>query len=83
MNHIRRLSSPCPSIPSDSGLNTSTACTTSRSPTPELHEEDIPLVRLETKSIVQRTLTKEKKMLTKFNRSIFIKSDRVKRVLKK
>ena len=88
INPIRRLSSPCPSIPSvmtiitsDSGLNTSTACT-SRSPTPELNE-DIPSMRLETSSIVHRTLTKEKKISAKLHRSFFIKSDRVKRVLKR
>ncbi|CAF3532661.1 unnamed protein product [Rotaria sordida] len=96
IKHLRRLSSPCPSIPSamtvtttDSGLNTSTGCTTSRSPTPDL-DEDISSMTLEIDSIFNRTLTKEnncsKKSFQKVNRSTNIKniqSDRIKRVLKR
>lgn len=99
LKHFRRLSSPCPSIPSimtvqtiDSGLNTSTVCTTSRSPTPELDEDKTSMI-FEIDSIFNRTITKEnkshsfkqkeKKMNSKSNRSFFIRSDRVKRVLKR
>ncbi|CAF1271456.1 unnamed protein product [Rotaria sp. Silwood1] len=100
IKHIRCLSSPCSSIPSamtvtttDSGLNTSTGCTTSRSPTPDLYE-DISSMTLEIDSIFNRTLTKEnncskqinKISFQKLNRSINIKntqSDRIKRVLKR
>ncbi len=95
IKHIRRLSSPCPSIPSvmtiittDSGLNTSTGCTTSRSPTPELQEE-ISSMTFEIDSIYNRTLTKEnksfeeKRICQKSNRSITMKSNRIKRVLKR
>ncbi|CAF4526558.1 unnamed protein product, partial [Rotaria socialis] len=59
IEHIRRLSSPCPSIPSvttvrttDSGLNTST----SRSPTSDLHD-DIPSMVFQFDSIFNQTLT--------------------------
>lgn len=88
--HVRRLSSPTPSIPTDSGLNTSTACTTSRSQTPELND-DASTMTFHIDSLYNRTLTKEnssiqskdKKITKKKNRSIYIKSDRVKRVLKR
>lgn len=70
----------------DSGLNTSTVCTTSRSPTPELNE-DLSSMIFEIDSVFNRTITKENNSLRKkekkSNRSIFIKSDRVKRVLKR
>jgi len=77
-------------ITTDSGLNTSTACTTSRSPTPELHD-DISSMTFEIDSIFNRTLTKEKnsfkqkekQICQKSNRSVSIKSNRVKRVLKR
>ncbi|CAF2516827.1 unnamed protein product [Rotaria sp. Silwood2] len=100
IKRIRHLSSPCPSIPSamtvtttDSGLNTSTGCTTSRSPTPDLHE-DISSMTLEIDSIFNQALIKEnncskqknKTSFQKINRSINIKntqSDRIKRVLKR
>lgn len=96
IQHIRRLSSPCPTIPSvatiattDSGLNTSTGCTTSRSPTPDLNE-DISSITFEIDSIFNRTLTKEdnsfKKTCKKSNRSVSLnntQSDRIKRVLKR
>lgn len=88
--HVRRLSSPTPSIPTDSGLNTSTVCTTSRSQTPELND-DASTMTFHIDSLYNRTLTKEngsiqskdKKITKKKNRSIYIKSDRVKRVLKR
>jgi len=66
-------------------LNTSTACTTSRSPTPELNE-DISLMTFEIDSIFNQTLTKENNSLKqkeKTNRSVSIRSNRVKRVLKR
>jgi hypothetical protein len=77
----------------DSGLNTSTGCTTSRSPTPDLHE-DIPSMTFEIDSLFNRTLTKEndsskqkeKRICERSNRSVNIRntqSNRVKRVLKK
>ncbi len=77
-------------ITTDSGLNTSTACTTSRSPTPEINE-DLSSMTFEIDSIFNRTLTKEKnsfkqkekKIFQKSNRSMNIKSDRIKRVLKR
>jgi hypothetical protein len=77
-------------ITTDSGLNTSTACTTSRSPTPELNE-DISSMTFEIDSIFNQTLTKEnnslkqkeKKYCQKSNRSVSIRSNRVKRVLKR
>ncbi len=78
-------------ITTDSGLNTSTICTTSRSPTPELLNDDISSMIFEIDSIFNQTLTKEKhsferkekKLCQKSNRSINIKSDRIKRVLKR
>jgi hypothetical protein len=75
-------------ITTDSGLNTSTGCTTSRSPTPELQEE-ISSMTFEIDSIYNRTLTKEnksfeeKRICQKSNRSITMKSNRIKRVLKR
>ncbi|CAF0970122.1 unnamed protein product [Adineta ricciae] len=89
--HIRRLSSPCGAAitTSDSGLNSSTNCTTSRSPTPELNE-DISSMALEFDSLFNRTLTKEdavsKTTEKKSNRSATVKNvrpTRVKRVLKR
>ena len=102
MSHIRRLSSPCSSLPcattvtttTDSGLNSSTGCTTSRSPTPDLHEQSSSMV-FDIDSIFNRTLTqdtdsfraKKKTSLQKSNRSLSTlsnpRSDRVKRVLKR
>jgi hypothetical protein len=100
IKHVRRLSSPCPSIPSvvtvattDSGLNTSTGCTTSRSPTPDL-PEDISSITFEIDSIFNQTLTKqtncskekEKKSFQKTNRSVAIGNTRpvrIKRVFKR
>ncbi|CAF2056330.1 unnamed protein product [Rotaria magnacalcarata] len=96
IEHIRRLSSPCPSMPSattvrttDSGLNTST----SRSPTPDLHE-DIPSMVFEFDSIFNQILTTEtngskqnnKKSFRSVDRSVSTKSTqstRIKRILKK
>ncbi|CAF0779640.1 unnamed protein product [Adineta steineri] len=92
--HIRCLSSPCSSIPTitatDSGLNTSSNCTTSRSPTPDLNE-DISSITFEIDSLFDRTLIKEDHSLKqqtekKSNRSVAIKntqSNRIKRVLKR
>jgi hypothetical protein len=98
IKHMRRMSSPCPSIQptiatTDSGLNTSTGCTTSRSPTPDLHE-DISSMTFDIDSLFNQTLTeendfsrqKEKRICEKSNRSVSfrsIQSDRVKRVLKR
>lgn len=90
-NHIRRLSSPTLSIPTDSGLNTSTVCTTSRSDTPELNDDLSSAMTFQIDSLYNRTLTKQtsqirekdKKIMKKTNRSVYIKSDRVKRVLKR
>jgi oligoendopeptidase F len=71
-------------ITTDSGLNTSTACTTSRSPTPELNE-DISLMTFEIDSIFNQTLTKENNSLKQKEKKICQKSrsNRVKRVLKR
>jgi len=85
------LSSPTPSIPTDSGLNTSTVCTTSRSDTPELNDDLSSAMTFQIDSLYNRTLTKQtsqirekdKKIMKKTNRSVYIKSDRVKRVLKR
>ena len=77
----------------DSGLNTSTGCTTSRSPTPDLNE-DISSMTFEIDSIFNQTLTKEtnsskqkdKKSSQKINSSVTMKnvhSYRIKRVLKR
>ena len=101
MAHFRRLSSPCSSTPSgttvvttDSGLNTSTGCTTSRSPTPDLGDHGSSMT-FEIDSLFDRTLTKTinssksngKKRLQKSDRSLSTsihgRSDRVKRVLKR
>ncbi|UJR37775.1 hypothetical protein I4U23_030467 [Adineta vaga] len=94
--HIRRLSSPCTTTTittTDSGLNSSTNCTSSRSPTPELNE-DISSMTLEFDSLFNRTLTKEdttsklseKKSSQRSHRSLAIRNTqptRVKRVLKR
>lgn len=90
IKHIRRLSTPSTmTIPTiDSGLNTSTICTTSRSRTPDLNE-DTPSVTFEIDSIFNRTLTKDEnssKQSNKTYQTIHIKkpqSERIKRVLKR
>lgn len=93
----RRLSSPVSSLPSvgggtatDSGVNSSTGCSTSRSITPDLSEQSSTM-RFEIESIFDRTLTKletskdnEKKRSTRALTTFHPRrSERVKRVLKR
>ena len=92
----QRLSSPCSSLPSgitttDSGLNTSTGCTTSRSPTPDCPIE-ISSMHFDFDSLFERTLTKDvpsqirsesKRTNRSMNKVSVRRSDRVRRVLKR
>ena len=99
IKRIRHFSSPDPSVPStktvtttDSGVNISTGCTISRSPTPDLCA-DVPSISFEIDSVFNRTLTQEnffeknhKITHEKSDWSLNIsnkRSNRIKRVLKK